>query len=308
MRHFKLVNSAGVELDITTTEILFHEISGLGFTEENDFRRVGDIWWLNHTNFTQLPIEGKMLFSEYGGTDPYEKYHEFVRFISKNPLTMLYYPYGTAGYDPYKRTVRVSTLEKTEKNELGVIDSSITFMPYTPWYSVERKEAESIPDDGQGWIWGDGAENPPLIFEPAEGVTARKTKFRGESLPFIRIPCTSTINSPAKLYIYGPLSNPVWTHRVENGGSERIVATGGFSEEVELLENEYLVVDATSGTYAITKYAADGTPSNLYSLRDFGKACFILLREGNNYISVTSGNGELPRSIAIEGYMYNATV
>ena len=180
MRHFKLENSAGQVLDITTEEILFHEISGLGFEEENDYRQIGDVWWLNHTNYRQATISGNIIFTEKPMTiliddvevpidDPYKKYRYFVDFISKAPLTMMYNPLGPIGSgETYFRTVRVSKLDKTEKNEYGVIDENIEFSCYTPWYTKLIKEI--IVDDGSdtqpetitGWIWG-GPEGSDLL-------------------------------------------------------------------------------------------------------------------------------------------------
>ena len=170
MRHFKLENSVGQTLDITTKEILFHEISGLGFEEENDYRQIGDVWWLNHTNYRQATVSGNVIFTESPMTledengitvldDPYAKFRYFVDFISRAPLTLMYSPYGPIGTEQtYLRTVRVSKLEKSEKNEYGVLDESIEFSCYTPWYtkiikSIEPEE-EGSEEETTGWIWG----------------------------------------------------------------------------------------------------------------------------------------------------------
>lgn len=217
MRHFMLVNNAGKPLDITTQEILFHDIGGLGFDEDNDFRHIGEVWWLNHTSYNQATISGSIMFTENGDTDPYVKYRNFIEFISKPPLTLLYNPLGPItkatilGDDEddntvYYRTVRVSKLGKSEKDEYGVIDENIDFIAYTPWYQkkIEKlipKESSGEEEDITGWIWGgpvdedlyslaiddevDGQGNPvpqlitfpqdygesdPLVFEP-EGAT-----------------------------------------------------------------------------------------------------------------------------------------
>lgn len=178
MRHFKLENSAGQILDITTKEILFHEISGLGFEEENDFRQIGDVWWLNHTNYRQASISGKMIFTENAMqiendgdllnlNDPYAKYKYFIDFISRPPLTMMYNPYGPVDdSNAFYRSVRVSKLEKSEKNEYGVIDESIEFSCYTPWYTkliTEIVPEEESEEEISGWIWG-GPVGSDLIY------------------------------------------------------------------------------------------------------------------------------------------------
>lgn len=317
MRHFTLVNSSGVELDITTKEILFHEIGGLGFEEENDFRQIGDVWWLNRTGYNQATVSGKVIFTEEGTRTPYEKYWDFVRFIAKAPLTLKYSPYGEIDDDDKERTfyrrVRVSKLDKTEITTLGVLDCDIEFICYTPWYRVVTNTfiQKSQTGDLQAWIWGNGSDCPPLTFEPEDGQTATRAKFRDEDLiPSVAVACKSLVKCPAKLTIYGPVTNPTWTHEIERSSGDILVGTGGFSPSspVSLSSNEYLVIDATNGSYSITKHNANGTVTNVYQYRDFNKSCFITLHEGTNIITVLASSGTTARRFELESHLYYATV
>ena len=158
MRYFELKNSADEVLDITTQEILFHEIDGLGFEETTDFRAVGPVWRLNSAEYNQMAVTGKMLFSEEGELTPYQKYVVFRDFILKAPLTLIYYPHGF-GTEPYYKKVRSAKLAKSEINEYGVLDCDIEFMPYTPWYTTSTYE-NIVPDNPEeehtGWIWDIG--------------------------------------------------------------------------------------------------------------------------------------------------------
>jgi len=158
MRYFELKNSADELLDITTQEILFHDIDGLGFEETTDFRAVGPVWRLNSAEYNQMAVTGKMLFSEEGELTPYRKYVAFRNFIQKAPLTLIYHPHGF-GTEPYYKKVRSAKLAKSEINEYGVLDCDIEFMPYTPWYTVSSYE-NIVPEDTEiehtGWIWDIG--------------------------------------------------------------------------------------------------------------------------------------------------------
>ena len=294
MRYFKLENSNGEVLDITTTEILFHEIGGLGFDEDNDFRQIGEVWWLNNSKYNQATVTGKILFTEYGETDPYEKYYKFARFIQKAPLILMYYPYGVDG-TCYRRRVRVSKLEKTEKSQLGVIDSSIDFICYTPWYNVVELEynVEDREETSGGWIWG-GSNNPPLVFEPSSGREVTRAKFRYEAPQYLEIKTDTAQNCPVKLMIFGPVTNPSWTSSYKVNESFVLGGSGGFSATppVSVDDDEILVVDNTDGRYAM----------------EITSECFITLREGENRISVTSSGTELAKHIRIEGHIYHATV
>ena len=313
MRYFKLINNAAptpMELDITTTENLFHDISGLGFEEDTDFRSVGDVWWLNSVSYSQSPVSGRMMFTDLGGTTPYRKYQSFYKFISRAPLTLLYYPHGLET-EPYRRRVRVTKLEKTELNEYGVLDCDIEFMPYTPWYQTISEEIKNTSTQSEsGWIWG-GTESDPLVFEPAEGSTNKTpAKFRGESQQHVDLDVSISNKSPAKLCIYGPITDPSWTHYVGN----ELVGTGGFSfdNHVVVNEDEVLVIDSTDGAYSITINAVmDELPGrelrNVYALRNFNTSCFLFLQEGKNRIAVSSSGGAVNK-IRVEGHIYYATV
>lgn len=308
MRYFKLENSASPtpeELDITTTEVLFHDISGLGFDEETDFASVGSVWRLNSVSYSQKAVSGKICFTDEKGTTPYTKYTQFKNFIDKPPLVLIYYPEGLDGLS-YRKNVRVTKLEKTELNKYGVLDVSIDFTPYTPWYEVvyARNGGEIVEND-TGWVWGDGDENPPLVFEPTEGMDAIPAKFRNEVRAPVDIYSKTDNDSPVKITIYGPVVNPVWSHYV----NDRFIASGGFDSNggLSLTADERLVIDNTGGEYAMIVYSDIAAPRNVYSLRDFDLQCFFTLRKGKNTILVSS-LGANAIKVEVEGHVHYATV
>lgn len=341
MRHFKLVNSAGEELDITSKELFFHEPSGLGFEEENDFRQIGDFWLLNRSGRNQGTVSGTLIFN---GAKPYEQYRDFAGFITKNPLILKYNPYGPIDdsaesvKNTFFRTVRVSSIEKGELTTYGTLDCSITLTCYTPWYQIVKDSFTYVPPTGNtsAWIWGNPADivvdnevvleaSPPLVFQP-EGLLDEdeetylipafvgdytRAKFRESSPSFLRTTIEGIVTDcPAKLTIYGPIRNPSWSHRVmHDNNTTEIISTGGFSSSatVEILEGDKLVIDGMDGNYDIYRINANGTRSSLYNVRDFGKKCFINLKEGINQIFVTSNDGPA-KQIDIEGHIYHATV
>ena len=331
MRYFTLENTESVvdpetglavpaELDITTKQILFHEIAGLGFSEEASFRRIGDVWWLDSVNYAQGEITGKMLFTELGGTTPYQKYITFRNFIEKTPLILKYYPHGIDGESvPYRRRVRVTSLEKTEYTEYGVLDCSITFSAYTPWYEVvNMSNASTIVDTTEpGWIW-----DTPVAFEPLEEVVegeisryiidehgarvpALRTRFSGE--PSMRVSFPEIVGSsrnPIKLTIKGPAENPFWN--LYNNGT--LVETGGFATNLTLTDSQYLVVDNTDGQYTMKVYSTEeDTVIDVYQIRDFDSACFLSLKDGDNAVVVGDDGGNVI-AFSVEGHVYYATV
>lgn len=318
MRHFILDNGTAL-LDITSTDILFHEISGLGFDEENNFKRIGSSWALNTSNYNQGLISGKMLFN-CGQTlsradDPYYRYMEFVRYISRTPLILRYYPFGVteSEEDVFYRKVRVSKLSKGEKNEYGVLDCDIEFTAYTPWYKIRTFEyvEDKAPSEEHHWVW-----DTPLVFEPT---SAQKT---GGAIPAIfdwepdrtfRFNLSGLLTAaPVKLSISGPLLNPYWTHSILNGTTETVISTGRFvtsqSDRIEIEANSKLIIDNTDGNYILAKETPSGSRIDLYSKRDFGTDCFLNLRNGDNVIAVGSEGSFFPESITAEVHELYATI
>lgn len=313
MRYFSLINNSGETLDITTHKVFFNEVSGLGYEEETSFRRVGEVWWLNTASYRQQPIKGKILFNSYDGVEPYTEFRNFVKFIQKVPLTLLYYPNGLGGKE-YRKKIRVTKLEKSEINEYGVLEEPIEFMPYTPWYeiyTVKNRVGEAF--DG-AWIWGDGDTHPDVAFpEAPEGTIP--TRFGSEESRWVSLKVESDVESPSKLVIYGPLSNPIWTHYVDG----KVVETGEFTsdETISIEDDEALVIDNTDEIGQIKVYSTYtdlegqtqlGEPlRDLYPKRNFNTKCFVTLRAGLNRIALSSVNTGSVR-LMLEGHIYNATV
>lgn len=307
MRYFKLENAAAIPVtfDITTEEYFFHDISGLGFEEDNDFRRVGPLWRLESSVYRQKPITGKLCFTDRGSTTPYEKYAKFVDFVASDPLYICYWPHGLTG-KMYRKRVRVSVLEKNELNTYGVLDDRIEFAPYTDWY--ESVSAENEMPDGTGtdkWIWDSGAVWRDSLDEPIPEGMARYVfglEFRGD----VTLMCDKNIRGLVKLTIHGPAVNPSWLHYV-NGV---LVATGGIDvgSDLTLTEDETLIVDSTTDSHSMTVFnSSDRSTRNVYPIRDFDKKCFLELRGGKNTIVVSSADG-VPVKIEVEGQLYHATV
>lgn len=304
MRYFKLENSAGEILDITTQQLFFHNIGGIGFEEKNDFTAVGRVWKLNKSDYQQTPVSGTMCFVGTDKKTPYTQYREFYSFIDKTPLQLLYYPNGLNTME-YRKRVRVSKLEKSEFNEYGVLDCDIEFIPYTPWYKIVRDIIEPGGEQSSngGWIWDRGNR-----WRDSLDVDYSTYHYRFSNAYRRTIRFNTQVNGegPVRLELHGPLTNPTWTHYV-NG---KLEASGGLvkGSPVTIDANEYLIVDNTSGTYVLAVYNVEtGLTRNVYQYRDFNKLCFFTLKRGLNEIVINSDNNDAVH-IEAEGHIYYATV
>ena len=304
MRYFKLENSAGEILDITTQQLFFHNIGGIGFEEKNDFTAVGRVWKLNKSDYQQGTVSGTMCFVGTEDKTPYTQYREFYSFIDSTPLQLLYYPNGLNTTE-YRKRVRVSKLEKSELNEYGVLDCNIEFISYTPWYNIVRDliDPGSEVVSGGGWIWDRGNKWRDSLDVD---YSTYHYKFNGSYRRTVRFISEANGNGPVKLSIHGPLVNPTWTQYVDG----ELVSTGGLIENspVTIDTNEILTIDNTSGAYSMTVYNSEtGIERNVYEYRDFNKPCFFTLKQGVNEIVINSDNNDAVQ-IEAEGHIYYATV
>lgn len=303
MRYFKLENADGEVLDITTEEFLFHDISGIGFEEDNDFVAIGRVWKLNRSSYQQGVVSGTMCFHSIDAKSPYVLYKEFYTFINKAPLVLLYYPKGLNTME-YRKRVRVSKLDKSEITELGVLECDIDFVSYTPWYKIVRNEINPGEElSNGGWIWDRGNKWRDSLDE---SYSSYHYLFNKEYNRTIRFDSEINGNGPVKLTIHGPITNPSWTHYV-NG---KVESYGGFvgGSPLTIEANESLTIDNTEGSYSMTVYNREtGVTRNVYQYRDFNKQCFFTLKQGLNEIVINSTNNDAIR-IEAEGHIYYATV
>ena len=306
MRYFKLENSDGELLDITTTHLLFHDIEGIGFEEENTFVPIGRVWNLQKSDYRQTPVTGKLCFveDEVTGKTPYMAYKEFGAFIDKTPLILLYYPNGLNATE-YRKQVRVSKIEKSELNEYGVLDCPIDFIPYTPWYKITADEI--VPIDGStadsGWIWDRGNR-----WRDSFNVdySTYHYKFNSSYRRTLKLLVGLNGEGPIRLVLYGPLTNPSWTQYVDG----KLIASGGLAENspLNIDVNECLRIDNTGGSYSLTVFnTVTGIERDVYEYRDFNKQCFFTLKQGVNEIVINSSNNDAVR-LEAEGHIYYATV
>lgn len=291
MRTFALANSAGEYCDITDKKLFFHDVSGLGFSRNSTFRQVGDRWVQVNKKAKQGSISGKVAFLS---DDPYFSYFNFVQFISKEPLIIMYKPNDTASSNSvsgitYRRSVTIRKLDKDEINHDGYLDCSIEFDSLGPWYkyvAISNGTDEVINSLKWGVTWG---INWGPLDDYSKGIMSE-----------------SGIDSPSKLTIFGPVNNPSWKHYV-NG----IVLETGKLNNVSVGSNEYIVVDKQTIPSTIRKYSAVNGEmiEDLYDRSDFSTQRFITIKSGINTVSVT---GEEPGSIdplvKLEAYIYYESV
>lgn len=272
MRNFMLINADGEQYRLMTRQRFLYSPGGLGYEIDDTFARLGSRYVPIETGYAQGKIKGNLYFTQ---PNAYQKYYDFVRFCQKTPLTLAYTPdIGT-----FYLECKISQIDKTELNQSAALDIQVELIALGLWY----RTATAI---------NDGEQTGGKIYTYSYPYTY------GESAGVLRMQSDSYENSPAKLTIFGPVTNPTWKHYVN--GEE--IATGGIIGTIA--EGLKLVIDATQTPYTITSQDSYGnTVTNLYELSDFETERFVILRHGSNVVTVEGGT-----QVMLEGRLSYASV
>ena len=258
MRKFTLTNAIGQTWDLNNIESFFHQPKGLGGERKITYAQIGNRFAETDEKLKQKSISGKIAFSGY------REYSKFAKFIQHRPLTLTYeIPDGR-----YSMKVNVTKLTKTELETMGIV-SDVVMEGLTTWY--RQKFTENTVSKSGGKIY------PYTYAYTYLDATAGTLEFESES----------TEESPIRLVILGPCTNPSWIHRV-NGV---VVATGKVNETIG--ESMKLVVDTTSNPYKICEIGANGEETrDLYEKSDFSTERFLTAGYGRNVISAMHEGSE----------------
>lgn len=121
---------------------LLGNVSGIGYTYNPTYQKVGNDFVLTENELKQEPISGEVRFL---GDRPYEKYQRFLKFIQGKELALMYRPSSVY----YKKYGRVLVVAKSEPGASG-LKCSIKFYPRTQWleeFSVSGTDMVVIESD-----------------------------------------------------------------------------------------------------------------------------------------------------------------
>lgn len=284
MRRFSLITGIGESVDLTTETVFFHDPDGLGFEISATYRQIGKRFSPVSTDTSQGSITGSIAFL---GSKPYEQYYNFMKTVLGGGLILVYSTDDNV--TKYYREVELSSVGKSEiLQDGGYLDVSVTFTAKTPWYRKYTLTTNNKVSGDSGFIF-------PVKWP---------VKFRSTMGMSVILDVESHCNSPCRLIIDGPLTNPSWRHYV-NG---RLSQTGAVT--VDIPEDHHLVIDNRGDSYEMAIYNSDlsSVTKDVYQLSDFSTGRFIELKYGRNQISVSSANTTDMVDIKLEANVYYDTV
>lgn len=264
MRKFKLINSEGVELDISRDEMSLENPDGLGFDRDLAYVRAGTDFIETDDNPIQKNPKGEMVFQSY------EDYAEFAAFIAKTPLKLCYKPLSEWHYLDCK----VHSLAKGEMQDGGLY-CDIDFLGSSTWYQ-STKIGRTQNDSSLGKKYS-------YTYSYYYVDTARGT---------IIVQNDKSLPAPCKLHIYGPCVNPSWS--LVQGGT--VIVTGKVTASFS--ETEKLVIDSNIRTMEIAKRGLNNELiADEYQNSDFSTERFIFAPPGESTLSFSHEGSEILNAV-----------
>ena len=183
-----------------------HNPSGLGFTKTLTTIRYG-----NRQNIVDMTdsfpsVQGELMFYDDDNSNRYEKYNDFVRFVSHSPLVFYYQlPYLDALNNDIIYTLECDAvnLQKTETKTDGVLTCGITFTGLGFWQGTK------VSASGSGATYT--LTNPgdfPVGFE----ITITGTSMEN---PYFTLEQDSEMYGEAKFYDGSNLFNKVYVDSID---------------------------------------------------------------------------------------------
>lgn len=266
MRQFALTNALGKVWDLNNLESFFHDIKGLGQEHKVTYTQLGTKFAKEKDLLAQKNITGKIKFHTYS------EYREFSLFIQHKPLILSYKSDKT-----YNIKVSVDRLDKTELGTGGLY-CQISFKGLGTYYQLitaENMKEQTVTGKAFPYVY------PYTYYDYSNGEVIMESD--------------SVLESPTRISIFGPCTNPSYNHIV-NGIKK---ASGKVNASIPT--GNKLVIDAMEIPYSINEYTIDNVfVKDLYEKSDFSTERFIMLEYGKNKITFSHESSEKMR-ISVEG-------
>lgn len=274
-RKFRLLNGNNNYYNLTeyNNKVFANEPQGLGYTRTISILRLGDEILSPYSQINLDSISFELLF--YDNTLPliYQKYEEFVNFLSFKPLYLQYQRPNSFTW--FRRRVEVMSLSKTEVQNDSMLHCPIQFQTMSFW---EDNEKQSLLVKNQ---LESESKVYPITYPFVYGAT---------SLSNIPLTSVGILEAPLEITINGTVTNPqyiLYNSNDEIYGRGRFIGTfdniyinSKDSEENIILERNGLTLDNPLGYQDLTV----GSPDEIY-------ITFLKLKTGQSKLSFSVDAG-----------------
>lgn len=268
-RKFKLVNANNNEFTLTEQnfKVFANDPNGLGFSKSVSTLRLGDEELLLYSLVNLDNINFELLFYDDKLSDKYQKYVEFMQFISFKPL-YLYYQRPN-GFEWYRRKIEIVSLSKSEVSfEDSMLHCNLVMKSLGFWEDDIAEEIVLEKQEQQGKIY-------PITYPFTYG---------GNSFSGVDLISKGLLDTPLEIQINGTCEDAEWIiydnndniygRAKFNGTFDTIYVNSRESEEeIKLLYNGTFVDNPLS-----YQDLTVGSPNQIY-------ITFLKLKVGRSKIS-----------------------
>lgn len=266
-RKFRLQNANGTYFTLTepTYKVFADDPTGLGFSKTLSTLRLGDDNLITYSLFNLDQIHFEILFYDDKLTDKYQKYNDFINFLSFKPIYLQYQKPNSFVW--YRRQVEPLSLSKTQvQYKTSMLVCPLELLPLTFWEDdISNVVHTSNQIERGGKIY-------PITYPFAYG---------NVSLSNIPIVSNGMLATPLEITINGLVSNPqyivydendvVYGRGKFNGTFDNIYINSDEANEQLILERGGLVLDNPLSYQDLTV----GSPNEIY-------ITFLKLKTGNS--------------------------
>lgn len=234
MRQFYLINADGQKYNLINdmTRAFLWQPSGLGFQYDKDYMESDGFFFEMNSAVSQTAKTGVLVFFK----DPYTQYKAFMDYISSSEgLRLAYSPKGNTWYYV---DIDIEYVEKSEIEENGTLQCSISMLPKTPMYLPYELNIDLSGDLGSS-IKQYGGVNYAYKYD----YTYSNTAVAGE----IEFEIPAQMDSGLEITIFGAISSPVM----------EFYASGEKIGEIDLSS-----ISVLAGDYV--KYSSIPTSAGIY--------------------------------------------
>ena len=191
MRQFYLINADGQKYNLINdmTRAFLWQPSGLGFQYDKEYMESDGFFFEMNSAVSQTAKTGVLVFFK----DPYTQYKAFMDYISSSKgLRLAYSPKGNTWYYV---DIDIEYVEKSEIEENGTLQCSISMLPKTPLYLPYELNIDLSGDLGTSI----------KQYDYKYDYVYSNTAVAGE----IEFTIPAQMDSGLEITIYGAISSPV---------------------------------------------------------------------------------------------------
>lgn len=195
MRKFELINELGQSFGLNDIRTGFMQNpTGLGYSMEYAFVKMGTSWKQQYMRDTQSTITGEIVF---GTESPYEAQTSFLEFIRSSKNIMLK---RTTEAGTHYKDVEITRYDISEIGNGNVLNCPIEMIATSLWYANKSEKA--------------------IVIQSEDAITRYSyrfpSRFNDQSTGYYEVNNNGSVSSGFMLEFYGAIDNPVVVLKVND--------------------------------------------------------------------------------------------